>query len=106
MDLISAKEKTATKQLKHNCFACNLPILKGDKYVSTTYRDDGIYSLNEHLECTSALLPECIDQYEELPYSYLVEYFDTPFDTTEEWQKWYRDRVEFLKFNINKKEAG
>jgi hypothetical protein len=97
MYLISTTNRTATRRLKQNCSACGLPIIKGDRYCSSVWKYDNIYTLYEHVECTAALLPGVADPNEEYPNRYLLHYFDTFYDTTKDWQEWYNERTVLLK---------
>ena len=95
MNSVSEVHRTATRQLKHPCFACALPIIKGDAYVKETYSFDGrVYSLNTHRICHAALLPDIEPEPDGLSGYYLINYYDPEHDTTPEWRAWYRQRKE------------
>jgi hypothetical protein len=95
MNLIAEVSRKATRKLKYPCFACALNIIKDDDYVKQTYAFDGrVYSLNTHLICQKALLPEIEPEQDGLSGYYLINYYDTAHDTTPEWQEWYRQRKE------------
>ena len=78
---------------KTRCHACGLPFVPGDQYETTTRAFGGrMLIIDEHVVCATAILPGVPQPCGLLDSRYLLNYYDTDEDTTEEWQSWYRLR--------------
>ena len=93
LEVIRSVDRTCRGRSRRRCFACGLPLLEGDRYVDTTYRDDTVYSLVEHAECAAAVVYLEADWFVDgLPARYLVEYLE-PEHVTDAWRRWYAARL-------------
>jgi hypothetical protein len=86
---IRETHRVARKRLWRRCFACQLPILPGDKYTEAAFAEDRLlWVTQEHTFCREEAA-EVFDAAEGYGEGLLADYAD---EASEEWQRWYGSR--------------
>ena len=89
MKPIRETHRTARRRLWRSCFACQLPILPGDKYTESAFVDGRLlWATQEHSVCR-AEAAKVFDDTEGYDEGLLADYAD---EASEEWQRWYGSR--------------
>jgi hypothetical protein len=102
MGIIRKSRHTARRRHRDNCFACELPIDKGDSYLRFAYVDNNsIGSYCEHDWCDKCFEDKGGDWYDlvrsdELDQGYLAERINDDGLVTPEWRAEFCRRVAAL----------
>jgi hypothetical protein len=89
--ILSSNTRIARRRLKHECFLCELPIQKGDVYVSEGRVYEGkAYTLNQHELCRDTARDL---EWEEWEQGDLVTHHALDYESTPEWSRWYGPKI-------------